>query len=864
MMKSVRQRINLARNKGCSISLLPDGRLGLGFFTMLNRVLLAVLSVWLLALLHSPVVAMTPEPVLPPVAEAEALASFVERRAASTSFAELESFGTRATARHDREGLNRLYHVTWTILNQGEFQRAALWNNRLATAARAQNDRRYIDIAALNGLAIRYDQGEATVAAEMADYVDGGYDWFVRAHAARLTALNLVDQGRIGEGLQMLTRAQADIPERDPYADTARAGIWEVVGMGLKDIDDVEGATVAFRKFEIDYSNPAYPRPDFDSLYNLTKMAIRVGDLERGRAFAAAHNAVATRSDLPALAIFDAALCALVADASSQSRGVLDCLKPYGENLGDAAFLALDVLPLRAVARARTGDLTGALRDFESLRRLEASAGDGSRLREVEAEILFAQGRAAEAFALLRSFTVDQNIAEARAFSAGVHQVTGDMQQQLEDRRNQLETARTKTRLQWLIMAVGVIFLISVIAGLIWQMRQGRKLKAAQERAESANRAKSEFLANMSHEIRTPLNGVVSMADALSRQRLDGNAQEMVDLIRSSGATLERLLTDILDSAKIEAGQVALEETIFDLKHTVNDIALLWRAKAEDRGVSLVFELDPDAPKFVSGDAVRLRQVLTNLVSNALKFTDRGTVTLTVTVAEGDRIGFEVRDTGIGFDADQKARIFGRFQQADGSITRRFGGTGLGLAISAALVELMGGSLDCDSTPRQGSVFAFEIDLPKAEPPLAVSTATSPASEIVSLPLRVLLADDHPANRKVIEIMLGVTDMQLVAVENGRQALDMFMAEPFDIVLMDMQMPVMDGLSATKAIRDFESDQGRNPTAILMLTANAMAEHVAQSLEAGADGHLTKPITMNALLAEMSDVLSGKAWREAA
>ncbi len=831
---------------------------------MSNRVVLAVISVLFVALLRAPAWAMSPEPVLPPAAEAEALARFVERRAASTSFAELESFGRRATARQDREGLNRLYHVTWTILNQGEFERAALWNNRLAAAALAQNDARYIDIAALNALAIRYDQGEATVATEMADYVDKGHDWFVRAHAARLAALNLVDQGRIGEGLQLLTRAQADIPDRDPYADTARAGIWEVVGMGLKDIDDVEGATAAFRKFEIDYSNPAYPRPDFDSLYNLTKMAIRMGDLERGRSFAAAHSAVATRSDLPALAIFDAALCALVADASLQSQGVLACLEPYGEDLGDAAFLALDVLPLRAVARARTGDVAGAMRDLEVLRGLEASAGDGSRLREVQAEILFAQGRSAEAFALLRSFTADQNVAAARAFSAGVHQVTGDMQQQLEDRRTQLETARTKTRLQWLVMAVGVIFLICVVVGLIWQMRQGRKLRAAQERAESANRAKSEFLANMSHEIRTPLNGVVSMADALSRQRLDGNAQEMVDLIRSSGATLERLLTDILDSAKIEAGQVALEETTFDLKHTVNDIALLWRAKAEDHGVALVFDLDPAAPKYVSGDAVRLRQILTNLVSNALKFTERGTVSLKVTSAGGDRIGFEVRDTGIGFDADQKARIFGRFQQADGSITRRFGGTGLGLAISAALVELMGGSLDCDSAPGEGSVFAFEIDLPQAEPPLAIASAITPATDITGLPLRVLLADDHPANRKVIEIMLGVTAMQLVAVENGRQALDMFIAEPFDIVLMDMQMPVMDGLTATGAIRDFETRHGRDRTAILMLTANAMAEHVTQSLAAGADGHLTKPITMNALLAAMSDVLTGKTWREAA
>ncbi len=828
------------------------------------RVLLAVICLLCAGLVSDPASAAAPEPVAAPIAEADTLARFVERRAAATSFAELEAFGERAATRDDREGLNRLYHVTWTILNQGEFDRAAAWNARLTEAARAQKDDRYIDIAALNVLTIRYDQGDVGAASEMASYAANGRDWFVRAHAARLTALNLVDQGRIGEGLKLLADAQANIPERDPFAATARAGIWEVVGMALKDIDDVQGATEAFRKFEIDHSNPAYPRPDFDSLYNLTKMAVRMGDLERARSFAKAHNAVAARSDLPALAIFDAALCALVADASRQSTGVLACLEPYGESLGDAAFLGLDVLPLRAMARARTGDVAGAQRDLATLGSLEAASGDGSRLREVEAEVLFARGRAPEAFALLRAYEADHDVAAARAFSAGVHQVTGDMQQQLADRREQLDNARTKTRLQWLVMGIGVIFLVSVVAGLVWQMRQGRKLKAAQERAEAANRAKSEFLANMSHEIRTPLNGVVSMADALSRRDLDGNAHQMVDLIRSSGATLERLLTDILDSAKIEAGQVTLEPTVFDLKHTVNDIALLWRAKAEDKGVALVFDLDHKAPKWVEGDAVRLRQILTNLVSNALKFTDRGTVTLSVSAAEGDRIAFAVRDTGMGFDADQKARIFQRFQQADGSITRRFGGTGLGLAISTALVDLMGGELDCESTPGQGSVFTFTIDLPASAPPIAAVVALTEATDIAALPLRILLADDHPANRKVIEIMLAATAMELTAVEDGRQALDAFMAEEFDLVLMDMQMPVMDGLTATTAIRAFEATAGRERTAILMLTANAMAEHVAQSLAAGADGHLTKPITLAGLFAAMGDALSGEGRREAA
>jgi signal transduction histidine kinase/ActR/RegA family two-component response regulator len=796
--------------------------------------------------------------------EAVELARFVEARAARTSFAELEAFGRAAEQRHDREGLNRLYHVTWTILNQGEFDRALVWNDRLARAARRQHDARYIDIAALNALTARYDQGDAAVAGRMADYVRHGRDWFVRAHAARLTAITLMDQGEVGHGLQLLTRAQADVPERDPYAATALAGIWEVVGLGLRDIDDVEGAAAAFRKFEIDYSNPLYPRPDFDSLYNLTKMAVRVGDLDRAERLYQAHHRVAGRSDLKSLHIYDAALCATVADARGQSRQVLACLDPYGEDLGEAAFVPLDALPLRAVARARTGQLAGARRDLAKLRGLEDQAGEDSTLRYVEAEVLFAEGRPEAAYRLLRDYMADSRVISARAFGAGVHQVTGDMQQQLAERRVQLDTARSYTRLQQAMIVIGVIFLISVVVGLLWQLRQGRRLKLAQARAEAANRAKSEFLANMSHEIRTPLNGVVSMADALSRRPLDAQEHQMVELIRSSGDTLERLLTDILDSAKIEAGQVDLEPTVFDLGHAIDDVALLWRAKAEDKGVALELRVDPGTPRWVEGDAVRLRQVLTNLVSNALKFTEAGAVTLSVEPRPDGRVAFQVRDTGVGFDGEQKGRIFQRFQQADGSITRRFGGTGLGLTISSALVELMGGELDCDSTAGQGSVFFFDLPLPTAQAPVASGAAVVEADGLGAAPIRILLADDHPANRKVVEIMLAATVVELVAVEDGRQAVEAFAEGGFDLVLMDMQMPVMDGLTATRAIRTLEAEQGLRRTPILMLTANAMAEHVEAGRQAGADGHLTKPITLTALLTAMGDALSADGRRDAA
>ncbi|MBU1383368.1 MAG: response regulator [Alphaproteobacteria bacterium] len=816
--------------------------------------ILAASLVWLIALsLASPGLAQPPTGSGDGT-DARDLARFVERRAARTDFAALEAFGLAAERRQDREGLNRLYHVTWTMLNQGEFDRAAVWNRRLLEAARRLKDARYIDIAHLNNLTARYDQGDTGVASEMHRLAQGGRDWFVRAHAARLAAISLVDEGRIGEGLELLGRAQADIPEGDAFAATAQGGIWEVAGMALKDLNDIDGAVMAFRKFEIENSHPAYPRPDFDSLYNLTMMAVKVGDEARAAEYYAAHHRLAARSDLPSLAVFDASLCATVANARGAPREVLACLEPYGESLAGAAYLTDRMLPLRAIARARIGQTAAARRDLEALRRLDA-AGTNIEIDHVAAEVLFAEGRTAEAFRALRAHMLESEIVAARNFSAGIHQVTGDMQQQLAERRSQLETARANTNLQRAVIAIAVVFLAFSVGMVIWLIRQARRLRLAQRRAEDANRAKSEFLANMSHEIRTPLNGVVSMADSLTRRPLGPQELEMVELIRSSGVTLERLLSDILDSARIESGQVAIEPAPFDLEQAVSDIGALWRVKAEDKGVALEVDFDPALSGSFKGDAVRLRQVLTNLVSNALKFTGEGTVRLAVEAGADDRILFRVSDTGVGFDREQRSRIFHRFQQADGSIPRRYGGTGLGLAISTALVDLMGGELDCESRPGEGSSFWFEIPLPRVEPAAGQAVSPDAPRDLSDARLRVLLADDHPANRKVVEIMLAATEMELVAVEDGSQAVEAIKGGNFDLILMDMQMPVMDGLTATAAIRRHESKHGLKRTPVVMLTANAMAEHVEAGRAAGADAHLTKPVTMASLVTAIGAAL---------
>ena len=409
----------------------------------------------------------------------------------------------------------------------------------------------------------------------------------------------------------------------------------------------------------------------------------------------------------------------------------------------------------------------------------------------------------------------------------------------------------------------GVVTLITDITEL---KRSAEALEDARDAAEAANRAKSQFLANMSHEIRTPLNGVMGVAEALGRTGLKPPQREMLDLIHSSGRSLQALLSDILDLARIESGRLEMGNEPFELAVAIRESAALYEAQAREKGLAFNLDIDLSACVWAVGDAVRLKQVLTNLVSNAVKFTAIGMVGLSAAVRrEGTAatLRISVEDTGIGFDAETRSRLFGRFEQADGAITRQFGGSGLGLAICRQLVEMMGGDLDCESEPGGGSVFILTLPLQVVAAPPVIEPDTDQQSRIVRRPT-VLLADDHPINRKVVELILGPSDVDLTVVENGVEALEAYRGERWDLVLMDMQMPIMDGLTATREIRLLEQRLDQSPTPIVMLTANALPEHVAAAREAGADRHLSKPFSAEALLEVLADAMLQSDLKDAA
>ena len=400
----------------------------------------------------------------------------------------------------------------------------------------------------------------------------------------------------------------------------------------------------------------------------------------------------------------------------------------------------------------------------------------------------------------------------------------------------------------------GVRHIHSNIRDISTRKRQAADLLAAKLESEAANMAKSTFLANMSHELRTPLNGIVAVAELMSKTGLTPHQGELNSIIQSSSDQLRRLIGDILDLARIESGEIEFADTPMSLHAVVSDVENLSTVMAQAKGLSLVTDVALNVAGPVMGDPLRLKQVLTNLVSNAVKFTETGSVTLRLTqTSSGFR--FEVVDTGIGFTDDQRAKIFERFQQADGSITRRFGGTGLGLAISRELVAAMGGELECHGQPGKGAVFWFSLPLRAA----AQSTLTSEPAEESGLGMgRALVVDDNATNRRVAELLLNSIGADVVSVEDGEQAVAAFGNGRFDVILMDMMMPVLDGIAATQAIRRIEAAEHFVRTPILMLTANSLPDHVAASLEAGADAHLAKPISAAKLFETLSSLCEGR------
>lgn len=372
---------------------------------------------------------------------------------------------------------------------------------------------------------------------------------------------------------------------------------------------------------------------------------------------------------------------------------------------------------------------------------------------------------------------------------------------------------------------------------------QNAELKQQREIAQKANEAKSLYLAYMSHEIRTQLNGIIGLSKILGSTELKSDQKELMDTIVVSGDTLLGIINEILDFSKVESGQVALDINETDLRKLVDNIINLLAHKALEKKIYLKSVVVDNVPELVLADGLRLNQIITNLVNNALKFTENGGVTVRIKQIEEEsgmaRLRFEVADTGIGIPADIQGRLFNDYTQADISTTRKYGGTGLGLAISKKLVSLMKGTIGVDSAPGEGSVFWFETSFKVKKQPGDI--IRNEDISVVNEEINLLIAEDNKANQMVIRHLLKNHKVRYDMVENGAQAVDMFKSNSYQLILMDMQMPDIDGLEATRLIRQYEKEMKLPPVYIVAITANIMDEDKQRCFEAGMNDYLIKP-----------------------
>jgi len=387
--------------------------------------------------------------------------------------------------------------------------------------------------------------------------------------------------------------------------------------------------------------------------------------------------------------------------------------------------------------------------------------------------------------------------------------------------------------------------------------RAMRDLEQARDAANAANVLKTQFLANMSHEIRTPLNGVLAMAEVMAMGDLEPVQRERLQIIRQSGGLLLAVLNDVLDLSKIEAGKLTLISEPFDLEPVIASVTESFDVMAKNKGLALKVEVDDSAAGWWEGDSDRLRQILGNLLSNAVKFTLQGEVSATIDVRQDNgALRLTVRDTGVGIAPEKLPSLFEKFTQADNSATRRFGGTGLGLAICRELTQMMGGAINVESREGVGSVFVVELPLSRCEP---IGTSAADAIQTEQDGLRLLAAEDNATNQQVLAAVMESLGIEIHIVPDGKQAVEAWKDCEYDLILMDIQMPVMDGIAASREIRAAERDGGRPRTPILALTANALSHQVEEYMAAGMDGHVAKPIEIAKLYEAISNALNAAA-----
>ena len=796
---------------------------------------------------------------------------------------DIERAGKRALRETGQVRLYGLWRVLYAYKSNQIPGRFDAWAARAREAAIRDKDPSLAALADLETIAYRHETRgfRAFTEADWRRFMDrSGPDIRLMAGIERVRHLGQV--GRWAQAARLAADLTTDLEKRGRMGQPLLAELHQVHSYTLSDIGDKEGALDHMAQAaRLDERDAFYIRK-IERIYDIAYTAAELGELDAAERFAALHHQMTTSGGEKDLQTWDRFLCARIAALRDAPRGVLACLAPAAANLAEPdRRLRVLMLGQRALALAQLGRADQARADLARLRAISETLAPRDPHQEnlIEAYIDQADGHGARAFRELDAWRRLDRLEADRAHSRSVAEMSSALDSELRAKRDEsrrlTEEVRLSRSLARASVVIAVLLGVLVAGGVAWaahQRRVSRRFKDAQEHAEAANKAKSSFLAVMSHELRTPLNGMLGVGQALRAGKLTSEQKEQVDLIMDSGDTLLVLLNDILDLSKIEAGKLEIAPTVGDLVQTCSRLVGAYQPTAREKGVALTFKLESEAPGPLMFDGVRVRQCLTNLVSNALKFTTQGKVEVALACYPTDdgpngsgrvRLRLRVADTGIGMNAATIAKLFRPFVQADASTTRNFGGTGLGLNITRRLVEMMRGEIRVESEEGVGSVFTIEMLVDAAEPsevPVWKDDTRDEEAGFVALQgRRVLVVDDHPVNRRVIRLFLEPFDCELVEAENGQQALDALKGQPIDIVLMDVNMPVLDGLEATRRLRE-DPRFARLP--VVALTADVMSSQIKTCLEAGCDAHVAKPIDLRNLLSAMDRCLARGTARD--
>lgn len=782
---------------------------------------------------------------------------------------EIESYGDQAIRLSGDERVYALWRILHAYKSDQNEARMQAWHNRILTLAQSERDSRLDLLARFMYQAYQDEVGGYTLLSNA--------DWRAYQSASSVALQNIVMlerermfqyQGNWAEAIDvgdaLVVRLQG---EGDKAQGLMMAAHQALAYNMLKVGDNTAYASHMLTAVRLAQRNAFY-RQKMDLVYDLSYFAARDNNAVLASSLQKLYAAEVAKHDISDLKPWSQQLCAVVEDTAGHYRAVIDCLSGTAVARGQVVT-GHDAAQLRLLtnAYAREGRVAQARQALARLNALPPTVRPADPLftRYVEAYLKAAEGQSDAAFQDLGDLITPMNVRADQRRIAAIQDMYRTLRKQLDSKTAESRLLNKQVEMQnimlGLAVAIGLLLMSLAAISVVWVLRMRRmqwQLKDAHEHAQAANAAKSRFLAVMSHELRTPLNGVLGMAQALRKGKLSEQQHDQVDILIESGETLMVLLNDVLDMSRIEAGKVELAPTAASMKDMIERVINTYVPTIEDKPVALRYDIDDSVQGPMMFDVLRVYQCLSNLVSNATKFTERGTIRVVASATPyedrpGHLVRVEVRDTGIGMSRATVDKLFEAYAQADAGTARKYGGSGLGLSISRRLTELMQGTLSVTSEEGVGSVFVMTFHA--GEVVQAQGRVPEPEEEADTAHARgyrILLVDDHPVNRKVARLFLEPFGFEITEAVDGQEALDAHM-ETFDLVLMDINMPRLGGIDATRLFRETEAAGHHVP--IVALTADAMPEQIEACLAAGMDAHISKPIIMDRLIDTVTSLL---------